>query len=65
MAVEPNTDRPSEAGETPADAIRAAREYGIDVSLLADNADRTVAERIERHQIALDTARKLRKASVR
>ena len=63
MAVERNTNRPSEADETPADAIRAARECGIDVSLLADNAGRTVAERIERHQIALDTARKLRKAT--
>ena len=63
MAVKPNTDRTSEAGEAPADAIRAAREYGIDVSLLADNAGRTVAERIERHQVALDTARKLRKAT--
>ena len=37
--------------------------HWIDVSLLADNAGRTVAERIERHQIALDTARKLRKAT--
>jgi len=64
MTVETNTDRPSEAAETPADAIRAAREYGIDVSLLADNAGRTVTERIERHQIALDTARKLRKATL-
>ena len=64
MTVETNTDRPSEAAETPADAIRAAREYGIDVSLLADNVGRTVAERIERHQIALDTARKLRKATI-
>jgi hypothetical protein len=65
MAVGPNTDRPSEAVEAPTDAIQAARKYGIDVSLLADNAGRTVVERIERHQIALDAARKLRKATVR
>lgn len=40
----------------------AAAEYGIDVSALIDNVHRTPAELIKRHQIALDTAEKLRKA---
>ena len=40
----------------------AAAEYGIDVSALIDNVHRTPAELIRRHQIALDTAEKLRKA---
>ena len=39
-----------------------AAEYGIDVSALIDNVHRTPAELIRRHQIALDTAEKLRKA---
>ena len=45
-----------------ADPIQAAIEYGIDVSMLVDNLHRSVTERIKRHQIALDTANKLRKA---
>jgi hypothetical protein len=44
------------------DAIQAATDYGIDVSMLADNLKRTPAERIRRHQVALNTAEKLRKA---
>jgi hypothetical protein len=44
------------------DPIQAASDYGIDVSMLADNLKRTPAERIRRHQIALNTAEKLRKA---
>ena len=47
-----------------ADQIRAAADYGIDVSLLIDNIKRTPAERIRRHQIALNTADKLRKAKL-
>jgi hypothetical protein len=44
------------------DPIQAAIDYGIDVSMLADNLQRSVTERIRRHQIALNTAEKLRKA---
>ena len=44
------------------DPIQAAIDYGIDVSMLADNLKRSVTERIKRHQIALNTANKLRKA---
>jgi hypothetical protein len=42
--------------------IRAAVDYGIDVSMLVDNIRRSYSERITRHQIALNTADKLRKA---
>jgi len=45
-----------------ADPIQAAIDYGIDISMLKDNLKRTPAERIRRHQIALETAEKLRKA---
>ena len=42
--------------------IQAAIDYGIDVSAIIENLKRTPAERIRRHQIALNTAEKLRKA---
>jgi len=42
--------------------VRAAIDYGIDVSMLIENLKRTPAERIKRHQIALETVEKLRKA---
>ena len=42
--------------------IRAAIEYGIDIFALIDNLKRTPAERMRRHQMALDTVEKLRKA---
>jgi len=35
---------------------------GFDVEMLKDNLKRTVAERIRRHQIALNTVKKLRGA---
>ena len=44
------------------DPIQAAVDSGIDVSALIDNAGRSCTERIKRHQIALNTAEKLRKA---
>ena len=44
------------------DAVQAAIDQGIDVSMLADNLRRSVAERLRRHQIALNMAEKLRKA---
>lgn len=44
------------------DPIKAAIDYGIDVAMLVDNLRRSVTERIRRHQIALNTAEKLRKA---
>ena len=44
------------------DQIQAASDYGIDISMLIDNVKRSPAERIRRHQIALNTAQKLRNA---
>jgi hypothetical protein len=42
--------------------IRAAIDYGIDVTMLIDNIHRTPSERVRRHQIALATVEMLRKA---
>jgi hypothetical protein len=44
------------------DRIRAAADYGIDISMLIDNLKRSPAERIRRHQIALNTVKSLSKA---
>ncbi len=44
------------------DPIRAAADYGIDIQMLIDNMSRTPAERIRRHQIALETFRALHRA---
>ena len=46
------------------DPIRAAADYGIDIPMLFDNIARTPAERIRRHQIALETFWALRKAKL-
>ena len=43
-------------------AVQAAIDHGIDISSLNDNIKRTVAERIKRHQIALASVEKLRRA---
>jgi hypothetical protein len=42
--------------------IQAAVDYGIDISMLIDNIGRSYSERIKRHQIALNTAEKLKGA---
>jgi hypothetical protein len=44
------------------DSIRAAADYGIDIPMLIANLARTPAERIRRHQIALETFRALRRS---
>jgi len=44
------------------DELQIAADYGIDISLLINNLQKTPAERIRLHQIALNTADKLRKA---
>lgn len=44
------------------DPIQAAIDYGIDVSMLRENLKRSPAERIRRHQIALEAFKALRKA---
>jgi hypothetical protein len=47
------------------EAIREAVEYGIDISLLRANLALTPAERLRRHQIALNTVEMLREAKRR
>lgn len=44
----------------PPDAIHEAVEYGIDISMLRANLALTPAERLRRHQIALNTVEMLR-----
>ena len=61
MAQKSNIEK-CEAKSQTTDPIQAAIDQGIDVSMLADNLQRSVAERIRRHQIALNTVKKLRKA---
>jgi hypothetical protein len=46
----------------PRDAVQAAIDYGIDVAAIKDNLALTPTERLQRHQIALDTVEMLRKA---
>ncbi len=46
-------------------ALKKARKEGVDVYMLLDNLKRTPAERIRRHQIALNTFRKFHKAAVK
>jgi hypothetical protein len=44
------------------DPIRAAADYGIDIPMLIANLARSPAERIRRHQTALEAFRAFRKA---
>ena len=60
--VEENNHQTVETEGEQADVLEAAREYGIDVAMLRSNLKRDPAQRIRRHQIALETAEKLRKA---
>ena len=47
---------------TPPDAVQEAIDYGIDVAAIRDNLALTPAERLRRHQIALNTVEMLQKA---
>jgi len=62
MAAKSSQTKRRRANSQQPDAIQAAIDYGIDVSMLVENLKRTPAERIRRHQIALATVEKLRKA---
>ena len=53
---------PQRTPSEPTGAIRAAVEYGIDVEMLRANLALTPAERLRRHQMALNTVEMLRKA---
>jgi hypothetical protein len=65
MADKAKQSRQSRTSSRQIDAIQAALDYGIDVSMLVQNIRKSYSERIIRHQIALDTVEKLRKAKRR
>lgn len=60
--MEPGKNKAGQVNPEQEDALRAAREYGIDVAMLIDNLKRSPAERIRRHQIALETMETLQQA---
>jgi len=62
MVAKSNQNRKRETASHQADPIQAAIDDGIDVTMLIDNLQRSVTERIKRHQIALNTTEKLKKA---
>ena len=62
MATETTSGKQMKKRGGAVDAVQAAAEYGIDVGQLRDNLVLSVAERLRRHQIALNAVEKLRKA---
>jgi hypothetical protein len=62
MAAKSKKKKISKSKSRQATEIQAAIDYGIDVSMLIGNINRSCTERIRRHQIALNTVEKLRKA---
>jgi hypothetical protein len=51
-----------QAQTKPRDAVQEAIDCGIDIAAIRDNLALTPAERLRRHQIALDTVEMLQKA---
>ncbi len=62
MAAKSNKSKMPKGESRQTEEILAAVDYGIDVSALIANVSRSCTERIVRHQIALNTVEKLRKA---
>ena len=62
MATETGKMEPAKKRVEAIGPVQAAGAYGIDIAQLRDNLALTVAERLRRHQIALNTVEKLRKA---
>jgi len=62
MATETNKKKLVKKRSEALDPIQAAADYGIDITQLRDNLARPVAERLRRHQIALNTVELLQKA---
>jgi hypothetical protein len=62
MKGEPNKIQDIEAFINHSPALADARENGVDLWALWHNLQRTPAERIRRHDIALSLRRKLQKA---
>jgi hypothetical protein len=54
--------RTSKSNSQAASEIQAAIDYGIDISMLVANLRLSCTQRALRHQIALNTIRKLQKA---
>ena len=65
MGVKPKKRSLKKHDSQTAPEIQAAIDYGIDISLLEANLRLSVTERIRQHQIALNTAEKLRKAKLK
>ena len=61
MSTKPKQRR-VETHSEPSDAVQEATRHGIDVEMIRDNLARTPAERLRRHDIALQTIEMLRKA---
>jgi len=64
MKVEPNNIKDIEAFINHSPELAEARENGVDLWALWHNLQRTPAERMRRHDIALDTYRKLQREGV-
>ena len=62
MKASINNTRDIEAFINESPDLAEARENGVDLWALWHNLQRTPAERLRRHQIALETLKKLRKA---
>lgn len=62
MTVKRDNDIETDSQSQQADHVQTAAEYGIDVPALIANLNRSCSERILRHQIALNTVTRLRKA---
>lgn len=63
QAMEPERKPASdEVLSGPADPVREAAEYGIDIAMLRDNLALPIAERMRRYDIALATVEMLQKA---
>ena len=64
MKVEPNNIKDIEAFINESPELAEARENGVDLWALWHNQQRSYAERMRRHDIALDTYRKLQQEGV-
>ena len=65
MKAEPNKTKNIEAFINESPELAEARENGVDLWALWHNLQRTPAERMRRHDIALGLRRKLQKAKKR
>ena len=62
MADKQHKNKKTESKSVKKEPVQEAIDYGIDVPALIDNIDRSISERIKRHQIALNTIEQLQKA---